>query len=508
MTRVTDHHATAGTVDRFGMLIERRLGYRVNADDLREALVGRLKATEATSEEAYLAGLETPRSTEEWPALISLLRIPETYFFRNEEHWRAFRQDVIPGLLGRPGGCVSTPRFWSAGCSSGEEPYTIAMMLTEMGLAWALRPGCIIATDIAEEALAAGRTARYRGGSFRATSEERRREFFHPQENAWAINDDISKAVTFDALNLANAQEVSAFIARHGPFQIIFCRNVLIYFTPKVGRQLLSQLADALAPDGTLFLGHSEFPHMWTDLFESIQVADTFVFRKKAPHPSRGGTDERARRGAGLGSPTYRATAAGPSNRRLRTSARRVRPPAPPADRDPARRPAARAPAVRREAEPPARTAESKRMPKRDLWPDIVTVIDDSRHGRDARAVSTARRLVTESEFSPQVRYVLGVALEMSGKTAGAVDAYREATFLDPGFAVAHWRLAQMLGSWKQMDRAVSEAQWALGTIADQSEEHVRRLTDVGKAAMTRMMEQTLEWLVQQKESNVACAVS
>ena len=140
MTQVSGHHVTAGTLDRFGMLVERRLGYRANPDDLREALIERLTTTSAASENAYLADLETARSFEEWPALISLLRIPETYFFRNEEHWRAFRQDVIPSLLSRPGGCAMTPRFWSAGCSSGEEPYTIAMVLAEMGLEWALRP--------------------------------------------------------------------------------------------------------------------------------------------------------------------------------------------------------------------------------------------------------------------------------------------------------------------------------------------------------------------------------
>lgn len=216
-------------VEQFAQVVTKRLGVRADAGDLRHVLSGRVASLGMPSVASYLERLDAYGAEDEWSGpLASRLLISETYFFRNKGHWDALKQQVVPELLDGRNACGTPLRIWSAGCSSGEEPYSIAMALAEMGLGHLASSGNIIATDAADESLAAARAGKYGPNSFRRVEKERIDRFFHREDKSFVINREALEAVTFQRLNLANSLAVAAFTACEGPFHIIFCRNVLI----------------------------------------------------------------------------------------------------------------------------------------------------------------------------------------------------------------------------------------------------------------------------------------
>jgi len=498
LSRQNRHDIAPADLDRFAKLAEARLGIRAEAGDLRTALAERVAATGAASVSTYVERLDNHQVAKEWSALANHLTVPETYFFRNPGHWKAFAEYAIPRIAGQQGAQSPLLRIWSAGCSTGEEPYTISMVLAEMGLSKLVGAGSILATDLLEESLATAKKACYRHNSFRGVLKVRIDRCFQRNGDLLAVRDDIRKAVTFRQLNLADVTAVTAFIAREGPFHVIFCRNVLIYFTPKVCSLLLDQLADALAPDGTLFLGHSEFPHMWTNTLESVPVGNTFVWRRRlgASGPERVEEWSEAAEVSPAPIPLVPVCPSVPCEPTESTAPTPM---------------ATGAPQVAELSAAPADMPVSVELPKdgaNGMWLAVAQVIEQTQHGRDTEALAAARELVDRNELSPEAHYVLGVTLEMGGEASSALEAYRKAAFLDSGFAHAHWRLAQVLGARKQTNRAIAEARWAVRTAAGESDERVSHLSDVGRQALTRMMEQTLEWLLEQKQPKTACAAS
>ena len=148
-------------IEQFGRLVTNRLGVQPEPALLQEFL---REVASSGSAAAYLEQLSTPESMAEWfgePA--TRLLTHETYFFRNQGHWEALRQLVVPELLGRLEAQGSHLRIWSAGCASGEEPLSIAMALLDMGLSHLLPPGAIVGTDVSEASLAKAREGQYTG---------------------------------------------------------------------------------------------------------------------------------------------------------------------------------------------------------------------------------------------------------------------------------------------------------------------------------------------------------
>ncbi len=395
--------------------------------------------------------------------------ISETYFFRNTAHWDALEQHVVPELLDGLRASPTPLRIWSAGCSSGEEPYSIAMVLMEMGLGHLVGSGNILATDAADEALAAARIGKYGANSFRRVQKERKDRFFCREHRSFVIDPQVVEAVSFQSLNLANSSAVEAFVAREGPFHIVFCRNVLIYFDAALCHQLLDQFACALADGGTLFLGHAEFPAMWSNVFEPVRARDTLLWR-----PCR-----RARKTRGPLADIVPETGRYPSTLPVSSPA-------------PLRKPRKPVAAASRSATPADAEPD-------DLWAQIAETIEHTRFGRAEEAMSAARRLVEEHQLAPEAHYTLGLALEADAQVQSAISAYRSAVFLDSGFAHAHWRSALALATTGQTDAAVAAARWAVRVISSESDARVSYLSDLDRKDLTEMMEQTVAWLTQQK---------
>jgi chemotaxis protein methyltransferase CheR len=220
---------------------------------------------------------QDPRREEEWTDLASALSNNETYFFRERAQLKALAAHILDEFLKRS----SRVRLWSAACSSGEEPYSLAMTLLETRKL-ADQMLSIRATDISPRVLDIAERGFYRALSFRATEPAMIQRWFRPDGDGFTIDERVKRLVSFGRLNLLDAPAV----AGEGPFDAIFCRNVLIYFDKPTQKRVVESFAKALRPGGYLFLGHAESLFHLTDLYEPIVGADAIVYRLKAAVPA------------------------------------------------------------------------------------------------------------------------------------------------------------------------------------------------------------------------------
>ena len=210
------------------------------------------------------------RREDEWNDLASALSNNETYFFRE----RAQLKTLAGAVLDELGSRASRLRLWSSACSSGEEPYSLAISLIESGKIPDARIS-IRATDISPRALELAAKAFYRALSFRATEPAMIQRWFQPEGDGFIVSERVKRLVSFGRLNLLDATAVAA----EGPFDAIFCRNVLIYFDKETQKRVVESFAKALRPGGYLFLGHAESLFHLTDLYEPVVGSDSVVYR-------------------------------------------------------------------------------------------------------------------------------------------------------------------------------------------------------------------------------------
>lgn len=191
---------------------------------------------------------------QELSDIMDLLTTNETYFFREAFQLKAFTDEIIPALRAmKMKSGDRTLRIWSAGCSSGEEPYTIAMLLLEMGgfAGWQVE---IIGTDICQRVIQQARKGLYGKSSFRVTDDSYIRRYFTEQDGMYRVNDKVRELVTISHLNLLDANRIALL----GCMDVIYCRNVIIYFDQLARRKVIDSFYRTLHEGGYLLLGHSE----------------------------------------------------------------------------------------------------------------------------------------------------------------------------------------------------------------------------------------------------------
>lgn len=216
-----------------------------------------------------------PNAKAEIESAVDALVTNETYLFREEYQLRAFRHEILPELrerLTREGRKSLT--VWSAGCSTGEEVYTLAILVedSELFRGWDVR---IFGNDISRRVLASARRATYGQSSFRAMPPEYERYFDHMPDGRQVVPH-IRAMCHFGHLNLLE-RDRSALIGRA---DVIFCRNVLIYFDERARRQVLDTFYERLHPGGYLLLGHSESLLNSTTAFELVHLSSDMVYRR------------------------------------------------------------------------------------------------------------------------------------------------------------------------------------------------------------------------------------
>ena len=205
---------------------------------------------------AYLARLaQLADESPEWRRLASDLTVCETYFFREHPCFEALAESILPPLIERrrAGGFPSL-RLWSAGCSSGEEAYSLAILVDRLlpdRSDWAIT---ILGTDVDVAALDRARRGVYREWSFRTLPAGMRERYFRADGDAFELDRGIKEMVTFEPLNLA-ADTYPTLVSNTTSFDVILCRNVLMYLTREAQQRVLARLQRALAPDGWLGVG-------------------------------------------------------------------------------------------------------------------------------------------------------------------------------------------------------------------------------------------------------------
>ncbi len=220
-----------------------------------------------------------PGAEEEWDALYDLLTTSETYFFREDYQLRAFQDEVLPMLVEQARGRRRLT-IWSAGCSTGEEVYTIAMLIhaTNLVPGWEVR---VFGSDISKRCIAAARRGVYGPSSFRTTPKDKRRAYFIDRPDGAHVAERIRSMCHFGQMNLLEASEAR----RIGRVDAIFCRNVLIYFDPHARKSVIDLFHERVYPGGVLLLGHSESLLNVSTAFELLHLKDDLVYRKPRPLP-------------------------------------------------------------------------------------------------------------------------------------------------------------------------------------------------------------------------------
>jgi chemotaxis protein methyltransferase CheR len=269
------HGLTDHELSEIRMLIEERTG--IHFDESRERFLS-TRVREHMHERGYTRVSELLRAVRktnvEYDSFLERMLTQETSFFRYPAVFEAFEKRVLPEIhVSKFWKNPRTLRVWSAGCSTGEEPYSIAITIADslsFADAWNVE---ILATDVGKQALKQAEKGIYSGRSLASVNEKQLAGHFTKVENKFHVKPRLKKMISFAPMNLASPVYV-------GRMDLIFCMNVLIYFTEERRRSLVQRFYEALEPGGYLFLGHSESISKMPVKFQAIVLGDCILYRK------------------------------------------------------------------------------------------------------------------------------------------------------------------------------------------------------------------------------------
>jgi chemotaxis protein methyltransferase CheR len=462
----------SGLIARLRAVIAKRLGFRIE-DGKLEGLLAQRAARRDESPAEYVNALEVAGAgAPEILALVAELTVPETYFFRHAEQFRAFLDHALPDRL-QVQVTSRRIRVLSAGCASGEEPYTLAMLVRERASAseWEL---AIRAFDVNPAVLERARRAAYTSWSLRETPPAARRRWFHPVNGEFVVDAAITREVTFEIGNLA---EPEALDLPDGAFDVIFCRNVLMYFTPEVARAAVARLHRALAPDGYLFLGHAETLRGISHDFHLRHTHDAFYYQRK-PGGSNAPEHDVWSALPTVPEPERWLDAIRDATARIQDLVRAPEQP---------RAPAIPAPPERFDVDAVLELVAGERfeealglirsVPTRlrgDREVILLEAVLLAQRGELALAEARCAELLAEDELNAAAHYVLALCHEGENDRPSAIEHYQTSAYLDPTFALPHLhhgRLARGAG-----DRATARRELGQALVLLQREEAPRLL--------------------------------
>ena len=400
--------------------------YYADKDDLlSDRLRRRFRARGVADATAY--ALLLGGEPAEWRALEAEITIGETFFFRYAEQFAALRATILPDLVAARAG-EQTLRIWSAGCSTGAEPYSVAILAHELIgpdlPAWQVT---ILGTDISAEALATARAAEYGRWALRTSPAEERRRYFLPlpprpgaaREGGYALKPEYRRMVRFERGNLLDLLDGRAPPHLDG-FDLILCRNVLIYFDAATVAGLMRALARRLRPGGWLLIGHAEPSPVFADWLDAVSLPGTVAYRRPGD-------------GAPLPAPS---------------PAPWIPPELPPLPAlPPQAMPEAVADGPVLPAPPPPRPPAADGGPAEET--DDADILPRLRALADAGDTGAAWRLLREGlaarPTDATLRFYEGLIAGALGRDAEAERAFRAAIYLEPGFVMAHYHLGLLL---------------------------------------------------------------
>jgi chemotaxis protein methyltransferase CheR len=387
-------------------------------DALGFAIAGRLAVTGVDSVGSYLALLGGPTGAFERQQLIDVVTIQETHFFRNPPQIRALRQHVLPELLKRSMAQGRRLTIWSAGCSTGEEPYSLAMLVREL-MPMATREHVrIIGSDVSTTALDFAEAARYGARAVQMAEPIDLDRWFDVDGDAFVVRQDVRDLVDLRLHNL---------ITQPPPFDpgdidLLLCRNVTIYFNRATTKALMGRFHSALGDGGYLFLGHSETLWQLSDAFTLVPLGDAFVYRRDDGPRGRATLPDR-RTEAG-DAPILLPERRGHSERRRDPDLAVPSPPSSPS-------------LPRRLSPPPLTLPQGQSLP--GGWPPVGVPPMTLPTGQPSRALPSPRRPVSRSAaHTPEEFIALAREALATGRYSDAVASAARAAKSDPMLVEPH----------------------------------------------------------------------
>jgi chemotaxis protein methyltransferase CheR len=481
---------------RFRDYIQRHSGIyleQTKLDSLRISLVTRATRHEFKDLEEYFRLLVD--DDDEFRELLNLITINETSFFRFPQQFDALRNAVIPELIADRPDSNRTFRVWSAGCSTGEEPYTIAMTLLDSGLesmGWRCH---VMGTDVSTKALGVARAGIYKGKALQNVSEDVLSRHFRRIPEGFQVSGNVRRLVDFGYHNLIKEPYPLSLM---GDWDIIFCRNVTIYFKVESTRRVVKNLFNSLNDGGYLFVGHSETLTSISEDFEAVEIGGVFLYRK-----SRSG--RRTQVAADVQKPQYTLASAtasaeqtspetvGEQGRSEERALRRLWSGELPGGAAQGLQPAASDEEGAETVEPRSAAApQDAEAPEEHEEPDLAELLEEARVSVQAGQHAEARaslesvlefdrnnfdahlllafsyadagdyelalkecdRALAINPLLPGARYVLGIIYQRQGDLVRAVSELKKTIYIDADFVLAQLNLGNIYRSQGNFDAA------------------------------------------------------
>lgn len=474
---------TAQASERFRQLIAQRLGLHFEEPKLgflAEVLKRRVEAT-VRSSDAYLDLLETEALPTELGELALELTVGETYFFRNNEQFRAFSDVVLPERMRARAG-ERRLRLLSAGCASGEEAYTLAILLQELvpDPTWQMS---LTGADVNPAMVEKATRGRYSSWSLRETPSEVQRRWFRTDGREFVLDERIRNAVRFEQRNLSVADPA---LWLPEAYDVVFCRNFLMYLTPEHAQRVVERIAGALAPDGYLFLGHAETLRGLSRDFHLCQTHGTFYYQRKRGSPPPPVETRTAQPSLSTALPLVDLMAGSYGwVDAIRRASERIQVLTGP--------PSALSTSAPPRSSPRTDLGAVTELLQRERFSEALGLVEglpsdtarDSdvlllravlllHSGQPSEAEKSCQALLAIDELNAEAHYVLALCREGEGDAQGAIDHDAMAAYLDRSFAMPHLHLG--LVTRKQGDHQTARRELELAMALLQREEPSRLL--------------------------------
>lgn len=404
--------ATDASLDPLIDHLRARLGLAISAErtaPLQDAIRRAMCACGVRDPVDFLPLLQTDNGV--FDAIVAEVTVGETYFFRDPNLFGLVRKLILPEIL-RSRTADAPIRIWSAGCATGEEAYTLAILMEEERLEARAR---ILATDVSRQALRRARAGLYSRWSLRSDTGQLAKRYFTSEGDRLRLADRFRERVSFKFLNLAT--EFTTPSSAPPPSDLILCRNVLIYLDPVTIRQVARRLFDSLADGGWLLTGPSD-PPLWNHApFRTMITSSGVLYRRENRTIVQQSTGQASR----LRTPP-------PSQ------------PQPPAVERVEAMPKAQAP---RRAAPAAAPKRPQHVVKGCTGLQEIRALAD--RGELAAAEEALLELLARDALSVEARHLLAVLHLAAGRTADAIGSLRRLIYLDPNVPAAHLMLGALL---------------------------------------------------------------
>lgn len=470
-----------GDMYRFSKLLLDRYGLHFSENRRTELDHGLRHAfaasTCATIDEFYDLLVSAQSGSVEMDSLVNAVTVSETHFFRDAAQFNALAANILPEIIRRKSS-LKTLRIWSAGCASGEEPYSIAMLLRDILPDindWSIT---ILATDINTTMLERAHVATYGTWAFREDRAKTMRErYFRPEGNRFELAPQIRRMVTFGRINLAESQYPS-FETNTMMLDLIICRNVTIYFPEAVTRQVVSRFHSALVDRGWLVVGHSEPSLEVYKQFQPRNFPDTVVYQRDDNAPPKADF---------FALPTTQTPVIPLARPVLQPGPSFPRTIAPlPVSIEPVSAPVTKeekpAEVLERAAEllelgrdQEAQTLLEKLAQKVPNHPQIHVLLGQVHANRGAwpTAEKHCRRAIEIDKLTLQAYYTLGLVLQHQGRLSEAVEMMKKVVYLERNYILGHYALAGLYREEGLLPNAQKSLENALNLLRNLQAEEI-----------------------------------